>query len=479
MSAEYSRTNPPSHHAGHGGWQAIQVHGPREKLYVRDVQGRYTRWRWGSVWLTQLVYFGLPWLRWNGRPAVLFDIAARKFYLFGLVLWPQDFIYLAGLLMLCAGLLFCASAVGGRVWCSFGCPHSVYTGMFMWIEQRIEGSRAARMRLDAQPLSLPKAAKKLAKHSVWLLLAAWIGITLVGYFTPIRSLLGELATRSPGPWESFWICCYGGLAYMNAGSMREQFCKYICAYARFQSVMFDPDTLTITYDRRRGEPRGLRRKNRDPRAPRQGDCIDCTMCLQVCPVGIDIRNGFQYECIDCAACIDACDAVMDKLGMARGLIRYSTANAMEHCVSTHEMRRRILRPRVLFYSGILAAGLVMFVAALALRPPLKLDVIPDRAPARMTQSGEIENVYRLQVMNMDERPHRVKIAVSGIDAPRPEREAEYDISAAETRTIAFRVRKLAGALQPGSNRILFTLDALDDPATHLVEQSVFVIPWEQ
>ncbi|KIF83815.1 cytochrome C oxidase [Noviherbaspirillum autotrophicum] len=457
----------------------MQVDAARHRLYVREAQGRHTRRRWACVWLTQLVYYGLPWLRWNGRPAVLFDLAARKFNVFGLVLWPQDFIFFAGLLALCAGLLFLASAVAGRVWCAFACPHTVYSTMFMWIENRIEGTRAARMRLDTQPLSLSGAAKKLAKHGAWLLLAVWTGITLVGYFTPIRTLLGELIAFSAGPWASFWICLYGGLAYLNAGWMREQFCKYICAYARFQSVMFDRDTLVIRYDRLRGEPRGLRRKHRDPGAPRQGDCVDCTICVQVCPTGIDIRNGFQYECIDCASCIDACDAVMDKLGMARGLIGYSTLTAAEQAQPVQRLWRGFLRPRVLGYAGILAGGLLLYVAALSLRPPIRLNVIPDRAAARLAEDGAVENVFRLQVMNMDERPRRVRIAVTGLDAIRSLEGGEYDIDAAASRSIPLRVRALPAGLRPGSHRILFTLEAVEGPALHISERSVFVVSHER
>ncbi|MGE5622684.1 MAG: 4Fe-4S binding protein, partial [Bacillota bacterium] len=232
MAAEHGRTSQAADRAGHGGWQAVRMPAPRATLHVREVRGRHTSWRRAAAWLTQLVYYGLPWLSWNGRPAVLFDLAGRKFYLFGLVLWPQDLVYFAGLLMLCAGLLFFSSALAGRVWCGFGCPHTVYTGIFMRIERWIEGGRAARIRLDAQPWSLSKAAKKLAKHGAWLLVAAWTGITLAAYFTPLRTLLAELGAGSLGPWESFWICAYGGLAYLNAGWMREQFCKYICAYAR-------------------------------------------------------------------------------------------------------------------------------------------------------------------------------------------------------------------------------------------------------
>ena len=322
----------------------VKMYAAREEIYSREAKGRYASLRWLCVWLTQLVFYGLPWVTWNGRQAVLFDLAARKFYIFGVVLWPQDFIYLALLLIICAYSLFLITAVAGRVWCGFACPQTVYTEIFMWIESRIEGTRSARMRRDKQPSSIGKLTRKTAKHVAWGTVALWTGITFVGYFTPIQVLMREVAGLGLGPWESFWIVFYGFATYGNAGWMREQVCKYMCPYARFQSSMFDQDTLIVTYDAKRGEPRGARNKKSDLAARLQaknlGDCIDCTMCVQVCPTGIDIRNGLQYECIGCAACVDACNAVMDKVGFPRGLVRYSTENAMENGFSFRQCLSR-------------------------------------------------------------------------------------------------------------------------------------------
>jgi cytochrome c oxidase accessory protein FixG len=295
----------------------------REKIYVRETEGRYTAWRHAAILLTQLVYYGLPWLRWNGRPAVWFDLPVRKFYLFGLVLWPQDLVYLAGLLVLGACLLFFLSALAGRVWCGFGCPHTVYSDIFRWMERKVEGGRSARIRLDREAMSPRKFLRKAFKHAGWIAVSLWTGITLAAYFTPMPVLLREAEALALGPWQMFCIVSYAGLCYLNAGWMREQFCAYICPWARFQSVMMDVDTPVVTYDRERGEPRGLRNRKRDL-SQTLGDCVDCTICVQVCPVGIDIRDGFQYRCIDCAACIDACDAVMDKIGAPRGLVRFAT-----------------------------------------------------------------------------------------------------------------------------------------------------------
>jgi len=453
------------------------MYAPREKIYTREISGRYTSWRWLCVWLTQIVYYGLPWLRWNGRPAVLFDLVARKFYLFGIVLWPQDFIYLAGTLIIGACLLFLLSTIGGRVWCSFACPHTVYTEIFMWIEHRIEGNRSARIRLDKQPHSFGKIAKKGAKHIAWIIVALWTGVTLIAYFTPMQTLLHDIANLDIGPWQAFWLLFYSGFAYMNAGWMREQICQYLCAYARFQSVMFDKDTLIIAYDDGRGEPRGARRTWRAGAGPVLGDCIDCKLCVQVCPAGIDIRNGFQFECIDCAACIDACDSVMDKVGAARGLVRYSTENAMKNSLSAPQIRRRIVRPRAMIYLGILVASMAVYIGTLATRTPLKLDVIVDRGTmGREVEDGTIENVYRLQVMNTDEQARRYRLAVHGIDSIRLASEEHIDLDGTESRAVPVRVRVDPGRGDPGTNKIVFELVARDDERVRVSEKAVFFVP---
>ena len=301
----------------------VSLYVSEEKIQARSVRGWFAGWRWATVWLTQLLFYGLPWLQWNGRPALLFDLGARRFYVFSMVLHPQDVIYLAGLLILSAYSLFLFTAVAGRLWCGFACPQTVYTEIFMWVERRFEGDRQARIKLDAAPWSLRKIARRGGKQAVWLAMGLWTGFTFVAYFTPARTLGAEVLGFALGPWETFWILFYGLATYGNAGYLREQVCKYMCPYARFQSAMFDRDTLVISYDARRGEPRGSRRRGVDAASVGKGDCIDCTLCVQVCPTGIDIRKGLQYECIGCAACIDACDLVMDKIGAPRGLIGYA------------------------------------------------------------------------------------------------------------------------------------------------------------
>ena len=455
----------------------IHMYQARQEIYPREIQGRYASLRWFFVWLTQLIFYGFPWLEWNGRQAVLFDLAARKFYIFGIVLWPQDFIYLAALLIICAYSLFLFTAIFGRVWCGFACPQTIYTEIFMWFERKIEGDRSTRMRLDRQPMSVMKFARKTTKHLVWISFALWTGYTFVGYFTPIRVLSQEIVTLSLGSWEWFWVLFYGFATYGNAGWMREQVCKYMCPYARFQSAMFDKDSLIITYDQERGEPRGARSKSDTAANQSLGACIDCTMCVQVCPTGIDIRNGLQYECIGCGACVDACNMVMDKIGAPRGLVRYWTDHAMKFRWTSAQILRHAFRPRVLIYSAILLTIVAVFFATLLTRTPLKMDVIRDRGSlGREVEDGMIENVYRLQIMNTDEAPHRYKLTVEGIPSIHIQGSNEVALSSTESRAVPISVRANEGQGEKGSNKIYFTLTTIDDPAIEVKEKAVFFVP---
>lgn len=448
----------------------------RKKIYPRAVQGWFARWRIALVVGTQLLFYGLPWLQWNARPAVLFDLAARKFYIFGIVFWPQDFIFLTGLLVISALSLFLFTAVGGRLFCGYACPQTVYTEMFMWIERKVEGDRAQRMKLDNEPLSTRKVGRKVLKHSLWIAIGLWTGFTFVSYFTPIRSLLDEAFTLTMGPWETFWILFYGFATYGNAGWMREQVCKYMCPYARFQSAMFDSDTLVITYDAQRGEPRGSRSKSADYQAKGLGACVDCGICVQVCPTGIDIRKGLQYECIGCAACVDSCNQVMDKMGYARGLIRYSTENALKRGMTPQQLVKRVFRPRVLVYMALLTAIICTLLAALYLRSPLKVDIIRDRAALmRETREGKIENVYRLQIMNTDEHVHRYTVKVSGLQGMQVVPSAPITIAGATTQSVTVILRIDPAGIKPGAHNILFHIEDLEQPAIRVDEKSRFFI----
>ena len=462
--------------------EEVALYEIRKTIHPRAVHGWFAGWRWTLVFVTQAVFYGIPWIRWNGRQAVLFDLAERKFYLLGAVFWPQDVIYLAVLLIICALSLFLFTAIVGRVWCGYACPQTVYTEIFLWIERKIEGDRLARVRLDAAPLSLEKFLVKAEKHVAWLVLSLWTAYTFVGYFTPIRDLGIRAITWSLGPWEAFWMVFYGLATYGNAGWLREQVCKYMCPYARFQSVMFDHDTLVITYDSRRGEPRGGRAKSVDAAAKGLGDCVDCGICVQACPTGIDIRTGRQYECIGCAACIDGCNQVMDRMGYPRGLIRYTTQRALAERLGARAMWMRVFRPRTLIYALALLAVTGISASALATRNPLRVDILRDRgALAREAPGGKIENVYRIQLMNTDEQPRGYTIRVSGLAGLEiVDLEQPIGIGPTSTRLFALRLQAPAepgpAGTQAGSHRIEFVVQAVDDARVIRHEQSTFFVP---
>jgi len=472
--------------------QLVSLYVSEEKIQARTVHGWFAAWRWALVWLTQILFYGLPWLQWNGRQAVLFDLAARRFYIFGMVLLPQDVIFLAGLLIISAYSLFLFTAVAGRLWCGFACPQTVYTEIFMWVERRFEGDRQARIKLDAAPWSPAKLARRGGKQAVWLAIGLWTGITLVAYFTPTRILLAEGANLGIGPWEGFWILFYGFATYGNAGYMREQVCKYMCPYARFQSAMFDRDTLIISYDAARGEPRGSRGRGVDAASVSKGDCIDCTLCVQVCPTGIDIRKGLQYECIGCAACIDACDGVMDKMRSPRGLIRYATQNSIENRWSSRQMWKRVARPRILVYGVVLVAIASAFLVSLAMRPSFRADIVRDRgALAREVDAGRIENVYRVQLMNATEQAQRFHIGVEGLRGAVLTNWSDVDVGPTESRWVAVAVqipadtaRELGSGVHPLHFQIVLGAPALAEgaggaaprPLAERREKSTFIIP---
>jgi cytochrome c oxidase accessory protein FixG len=370
------------------------LYAAQPKVYPREIDGRFARLRIVAVFALLGIFYVFPWLRWDGRQAILFDLPARKFYIFGLLFWPQDFFWLAWLLIIAGLSLFFFTAIAGRLWCGYACPQTVWTEVFLWIERACEGRRNQRIKLDAAPWNADKILRKGGKQLLWIALSAWTGFTFVGFFTPVADLAREAAQLSLGGWEGFWIVFYGFATYGNAGFLREQVCKYMCPYARFQSAMFDHDTLVISYDAQRGEARGARKKNVDPRKLGLGDCVDCAACVQVCPTGIDIRDGLQVECIACAACIDACDEVMDKMNYPRGLIGYTTENLREG------KPRHVLRLRTLFYGSVLCCLVATFVWGIAHRAPLIVEILRDRnALYRTAADGAIENSYTLKIVN--------------------------------------------------------------------------------
>ncbi|NOT16280.1 MAG: cytochrome c oxidase accessory protein CcoG [Methylotenera sp.] len=453
--------------------KATSLYQAHKKIYPRNTSGFFKNLRWLAIWVTQIVFYGLPWLLWNDRQAILLDISTHRFYIFGLVLYPQDLIYLVILLIIAALALFLFTAVAGRLWCGFACPQSVYTKIFLWIERTIEGDRAARIRLDNMNFGFKKFYKKWLKHSAWITFSMFTGFTFLGYFTPIRELMGNIAHYNLSPWETFWIVFYGFATYGNAGFLREQICKHMCPYARFQSAMFDNDTLIVTYDKERGEPRSGRSRKVDAKQTGLGDCIDCSFCVQVCPTGIDIRNGLQYECISCGLCVDACNSIMDKMEYPRGLIRFSTENALNHHWSQQQIVKKILRPRVLIYTGLLLLLSIGFVASLAMRVPFKVDVIRDRGVmSRIVAGGKIENVYQLQITNASEKSETYHIEVEGLAGLSIASEKSFTVDPAQSRMVAVSLQIEDGTIKSGSHPIKFEIKA-HSSHEEISEKSIF------
>ncbi len=384
------------------------LYAAQPKIYPREIEGRFARLRTIAVFALLGVFYVFPWLRWDDHQAVLFDLPARKFYVFGLIFWPQDFFWLAWLLFIAGLSLFFFTAMAGRLWCGYACPQTVWTEVFLWIERTCEGRRNQRIKLDKSDWDREKILRKSAKQFLWISLSLWTGFTFVGFFTPIVNLGHEVAGASLGGWETFWISFYALATYGNAGFLREQVCKYMCPYARFQSAMFDHDTLIVSYDAARGEPRGARSRSVVPIALGLGDCVDCDACVQVCPTGIDIREGLQIECIACASCIDACDAVMDKMRYPRGLIRYTTENVLAGGV------RRILRPRTAIYAALLMFLLLTFAWGITHRSPLIIEIVRDRnALYRDAPDGSIENSYTVKLVNKSQALQHFQLTLGG------------------------------------------------------------------
>ncbi|VAW55135.1 Type cbb3 cytochrome oxidase biogenesis protein CcoG, involved in Cu oxidation [hydrothermal vent metagenome] len=448
------------------------LYAKREKIYPREVHGLFAKLRTAGVVGLLGLYYIVPWLQWDERQAVLFDLPERKFYILNMVFWPQDFFYLALLLIVAALGLFFVTALAGRVWCGYACPQTVWTEVFLWVERKVEGSRPQQMKLDKQPNSFRKIRIKITKHFIWIVLSIFTGLTFVGYFSPLRELTANFFTFNNGPWENFWIYFYALATYGNAGWLREQVCLYMCPYARFQSAMFDSDTMVISFDKSRGLPKGPRKKTVDKTEVGLGDCIDCTICVQVCPTGIDIRDGLQYQCIGCAACIDACDDVMDKMGYSHGLIRYTTENML---LGDHV---HVVRPRMIVYALILISITLGAFYSILTRTPIGIDVIRDRNSLyRETDDGLIENVYIVKLLNMDKQDHIYGLTVAGIPELILKKDtAEIVVKSGEVIELPVRVQVDAYNLKQRSNEIKFTLNAIGYDKLTVVEDARFLGP---
>ncbi|MEH6579198.1 MAG: cytochrome c oxidase accessory protein CcoG [Amphritea sp.] len=451
--------------------ETFDLYAKREHIYVKYYKGLFKNFRTISGFMMLAMFYGFSWLQWDGHQAVLFDLPNRQFHVFGFTFWPQDFILLSWLLIILAFVLFLVTVFAGRMWCGYACPQFVWTWFFMWAERVTEGDRNQRMRQDKQPWSANKAARKTAKHGLWLVIATATAVAFVGYFTPIRELSPAVLSWNLGPWETWWIGFLTVATYANAGWLREQVCIYMCPYARFQSVMFDQDTLIISYDEVRGENRGKRKKNTNYKAQGMGDCIDCGYCVHVCPVGIDIRDGLQYECIACGACVDACDDIMDRMGYDRGLIRYTTEHGLEGG-KTH-----ILRPRLIGYFAVLCVMFIAFGYSLFTRIPLEVDILRDRGQLYVEASnGTIENVYTLKLANKSQDVHRYSIDVSGLDGLELIGTNEVEIQPGELLDYPVRLQADPRFLERPNYDIIFRVQALDDESILLEQENRFIGP---
>jgi cytochrome c oxidase accessory protein FixG len=450
---------------------ATDLYQSRDKIYVRRIKGLFRNFRFFGGLFLFAAYFGVLWLDWDGRQAVLFDLPKRQFHIFGITFWPQDFVLLSWALIISAFALFFITVFAGRVWCGYTCPQSAWTWIFMFIEEKTEGKRNARIKLDKQDMTVTKVLRKAAKHFLWLLVALATAITFVGYFAPIKQLLPDLANVSAHGWAIFWIAFFTLATYGNAGWLREQVCIYMCPYARFQSVMFDRDTLIVSYDQKRGEARGTRKRGVDPKDLGLGDCIDCDLCVQVCPTGIDIRDGLQYECIGCAACVDACDSVMDKMGYERGLVRYTTENSLEG------QKTKLMRPRLIGYATALTVMIVAFSFVLFSRVPIELDIIRDRgALHQMTSDGLIQNNYLLKIANMSEEPQVFEVSVEGMEGLEFRSAQSISVNGGDSATLPTILVLPKDLNQLPTNKISFSIVSTTNNKLTTVEESRFFGP---
>lgn len=439
--------------------EAIQVYNlyqTADKIYTRSLPGFFrslSRWTWIPL-LT--AYLLIPWLQVDGRQAIWFDLPERQFHVFWLTFWPQDFMLLAWLLIIAAFTLFAVTTLVGRVWCGFTCPQTVWTMLFMGAERIFEGDRHQRIRRDKGPWNVDKVWRKSATRASWFLIAFITGFTFVAYFNPARELVVDFFTLSAHPAAYFWVLFFTGMTFMNAGFLREQVCLYMCPYARFQSVMYDGDTLVVSYDTGRGEPRGARKRGAESGREGLGDCIDCHLCVQVCPTGIDIRDGLQYECISCGLCIDACDSVMEKMGYPSRLIRFTTENSLKHG------KTRIFRLRLIGYALAILVMASAFTWTVASRVPLSVEVIRDRNVLfREVEHGMIENVYTLRIANMDRSDHEYVIEVSGDVDFTIRGETRVSVAEGEVLAAVVRLRADPGLLPRPASDVTFVVSSAD------------------
>ncbi|MCE2596590.1 cytochrome c oxidase accessory protein CcoG [Motilimonas cestriensis] len=385
---------------------------PSSTIYVRSVKGVYQRLRKFMGWFLLLLFIVLPLIPWDGHQAILFDIENNRYHIFNLTIFPQDLTLLAWIFIIAAFGLFFFTTYLGRVWCGYTCPQTVWTFIFIWFEELFEGKANKRRKLDESPWNGNKIWRKAAKHACWWLVALMTGLAFASYFVPVYELYTSFFTLSASFALTFWVLFFSTCTYINAGWMRAIVCTHMCPYARFQSAMFDKDTFIVGYDAKRGESRGPRSRKADPKELGLGDCIDCDLCVQVCPTGIDIRDGLQYECINCGACIDACDQTMERMGYEKGLIAYTTEHKLTGA------KTDILRPKIIGYGVVLSLMCGLFVWNLLTIKAIGFEVLRDRnALYRETNEGLVENAYTFKIINKTMEEQEYNLSVTGLPEP--------------------------------------------------------------
>jgi cytochrome c oxidase accessory protein FixG len=448
-------------------------YGARNRIYVRAVKGAFDKFRrlFGFIFIGAFCL--APWIRYVGQQAILFDLAEQRFNIFGLSLWPQDLTIVAYILIVSAFALFFITTFAGRVWCGFMCPQTTWTWIYIWFEEKIEGARNKRIKLDQRKMDTDKFLRKTAKHVAWVSVALLTSLTFVGYFMPIGELFVGFFTFNVGFWVAFWVIFFTVCTYGNAGYMREVMCTHMCPYARFQSAMFDKDTYTVSYDAARGEKRGPRSRKLSAEKVHEkglGDCVDCNLCVQVCPTGIDIRNGLQYECINCGACVDACNGIMDKMDYDRGLISFTSEHQLAGGVT------KIVRPKLVGYAVVLLIMTSLLVFDITSRVPLEVDIIRDRNSLdRETNEGLIENVYTLKVLNKSQKVQTYTIEVLGLTDPSYFGNSSVTVEGGGVYTLPISVAVDPYNLEEGTQKIYFKVSTtVNGEVVEVEEPSTFI-----
>lgn len=451
--------------------ETYDMYAKREHIYVKFYKGIFKNLRIISGSIMLLMFYGFPWVQWGDRQAILFDLPNRQFHVFEATFWPQDFMLLSGLLIILSFVLFFVTAFAGRLWCGYACPQFVWTWLFIWAERITEGDRNKRMKQDKGPMTRSLFMKKSAKHIIWAVIAITSALAFVGYFTPIRELVPSFINITLGPWEFWWVGFIAVATYGNAGWLREQVCIYMCPYARFQSVMFDEDTLVISYDEKRGESRGKRSRKTDHKAAGLGDCIDCRHCVNVCPVGIDIRDGLQYECVACGACVDACDDIMERIGYEKGLVKYTTETQLEG-KKTH-----IMRPKLIIYFIVVVAMIAYFAYVIMQRIPIEVDVHRERGQL-FTEVADnlIENIYTLKVANKSHSDLTYRISITGIEGIELITHSEVSVEAGKIVDYPIQVRASIDEIIERNTDIIIKVQAIADPSIVSSIESRFLAP---